>query len=343
MRYVLVFLSLMLALLAFAKSQWHYTGTIEKYAVQMDLKLDGTKIGGFYYYESSGQLLWLDGTLDSSGAAVMKEKTDVLTGDNARTGFGDGPVTGSFSGHFTADRKSFSGTWISADEKRLLSFKLTAVVKYVMTAHTVKVGAVKIPLTAIVPHFLAGGVFHQLEAHCEKEAKAFDHQCLEACPEWYPSKEEDDYMPIFGNDYIVEVIYYSPDLVSLKVHNYLQTGGNHPNGDETGLIYLLNNNAWRSLSWKSLLMSSDDHRKALTDYLLHDLERQGAMINNLVNKDPFIKKTSIFFTPGSVTFIYPREIIGSYADAEYYVNIPFKVISADLAQQGSLYPYIRLK
>ena len=51
-----------------------------------------------------------------------------------------------------------------------------------------------------------------------------------------PSQEtaNDELVGYCENDYTVTVIYYSPTLVSVLVHNDLQAGGAHPSQDEFG-------------------------------------------------------------------------------------------------------------
>ena len=90
-----------------------FTGKInERYPVQMQLKWDEKNVTGYMFYESTASYLMLEGTRDSKGHAIIKEKDK--QGDN----------TGLFEGELNEER--FSGTWSTPDKRKQMPFKLTA-------------------------------------------------------------------------------------------------------------------------------------------------------------------------------------------------------------------------
>ena len=336
MRYVLPVVLILLAMAARAISQWHYTGTIEQYPIQMDLTIDDAKVEGSYYYESKGQVLQLTGTLAKTGALSLDETPDGPggAGDDhvTRTGYGGGKTTGSFSGILSTDGRQFTGSWKSADGKQTLPVSLLAVANYVRTSSHPKVGHHDdFYLDTTIPHFLAGKPLAALEAMLSKEAKDNNDACRDLAKE----DDEDHY----GNSYDAEIIYYSPTLISVIAHDWMQAGGIHPNPGVAGTVYLLKNGKWREITWPRLLLPGKSHRTALGEYLRKDLRRQQAASP----PDDLLKDASIYFTPGSITVIYQRYIVDCYAMGEYYVNVPFSVLRKDLDPHGPLAPFIRLK
>lgn len=85
-----------------------YTGVVGKAAVTMVLELGDTSITGWYYYDSKGHALSLDGD-------CFKDEWTLRESD-------DLSPTGSFTG--IATDKGYSGTWRSPDGKRSLPFTL---------------------------------------------------------------------------------------------------------------------------------------------------------------------------------------------------------------------------
>ena len=96
-----------------------YIGAIgEKYKIYMDLKIANNQLSGYYYYESVGKPIGLEGVIDKNGHFTMTEFSEI---DDLKT------KTGIFQGTFDTSFNIIQGQWSTMDEKLKLPFKLSAV------------------------------------------------------------------------------------------------------------------------------------------------------------------------------------------------------------------------
>ena len=109
-------------LLAAAPAHLFYSGMVGKYPIQCTLDFKDTVVKGKYNYLAFGDSLVVDGKLNATGELTLFEYE--------AQNMGLYKITGIFSGRISDDRRSFTGTWSSANGKRHLPVSLTAVSEY---------------------------------------------------------------------------------------------------------------------------------------------------------------------------------------------------------------------
>jgi len=215
MRTILVaLLSVLAAGMALAiPSHLYYTGLINnKLAIQMDLEFAKSQVSGQYVYDSVGEEIDVKGTWTKAGVISLKEHVHMK--ESIRF---SGPITGSFTGKVSADRRQISGQWRSADGKRALPFTLHAVAEY--RTHTVSHRYLK--QTNQYPYFLnLGPGWKGVNQQSYSVMRAAEKNFLDnAGGETDPKAPDGD---LAQQEYTLHIKYYSLQLISLLAEDETQ-------------------------------------------------------------------------------------------------------------------------
>lgn len=128
------------------------------------------------------------------------------------------------------------------------------------------------------------------------------------------------------------------DLISLIGTAYYDFGGAHPNRDHVGLNYGLVNGKARRLAFADLLKDPKRAKEIADQAVMPKLIVLRAMwvtegsINELQPKqvDNFV------ITPAGITWLFAPYEMGSYAEGDYFVKVPWSELEADLRSSGPL-------
>jgi len=299
-------------------AQLYYTGTLGgKYPVQMDLTWRGKDIYGSYLYTSVGEKLHLAGRQREKDAAAFSET-------------GAGNITGTFTGRFSADRRQFAGTWTSANGKRQLTVALTAIA----AAHTVKRKLGKLTLVGSYPVFFnptsalktLSGLLRQ------RAATALQSYDLDEADTGEIAKHDPEAM-----SYDISIAYFRPNLVSLLISDYEDTGGAHPNTTYKSANYMLDADKPHLLALGQLFNARTPYKQALTELVVADLNKQIAQrdfkLDSPLTPD---KLTTYTLGPKAITFVFSPYEVACYAAGDFFVSIPYEKLKDYLKIDGPL-------
>lgn len=256
---------LVLALLPTFAARLYYTGAIGTLKVQVDLEFDRERDGtnrkgalnGHYAYDSIGNDLYLEGTL-KSGALVLQEFYYSSVGSTI--------TSGRFAGTLSADRRSFTGTWTSADNKRALPVKLQAVAEY--RTITAKKGIIR--QTGEYPVFFASGpawkaLGQQLYGRVKSEQQRFLRQMLDDLDG--VAVDEENFPGGLGQAYTINIAYYSSTIVSFQIDVEEDSGAMHPSFDYNGVNYRINGDTPQLIGLRDLFDPNTPYVDAISDLM----------------------------------------------------------------------------
>ncbi len=199
--WLLLFLSL--PALAALPTHLYYTGIMGgRYPVQMDLAWKGdNSLMGDYRYESTAEPIHLLGNTLAGGVVKIVEFYDLPAAQQVTEGQVD---SGAFSGHFSADRRTFTGVWTSKNGKRHLSVLLSAVAEY-QTIHQDDPD-----LTGSSPVFFSPSpALQQLSERLRQQIFSAYNQFRQQLPANRDAQE------LAKQDYRIVITYYRPDFGEL--------------------------------------------------------------------------------------------------------------------------------
>jgi ankyrin repeat protein len=289
-----------------------YAGTINnKYRIRMTLDIweDGV-ITGEYHYLKNSIVIPLEGTCDTARQVVLTEKAPRL--ENTPR---ENDITGSFRGLFTPDFSAVSGTWSNFGSTRSYPFKLSR------AAHApASEGGIEQPAATILALPVSVGDRRKLLQEIRANSSG--------------SEEEGDYSEI-------SVEYSSPHLLSMLINSHYQ-GGAHPNSSYGVRNYWLTNNHAVAIGLGDLFRATTPYRKLLSDLCLAELKRQNA--GNVADGSTTAlgdEMNEFVITPRGLIFYFARYVVGSYAEGEHIVRIPYKKIMHLARPDGPLAEFIR--
>lgn len=314
--------------MAFAATQrLFYTGTVGTAAVQMELSFTGDTVEGWYYYESVGERIALQGTRARTGAVTLDESLMDREGKTR--------VTGTFSGTIGGDLLHGEGTWRNPDQQRTLPFALTAVAAYrfVHSARTTKRGFAA-ELRGCYPVFLSpspafANLTRRQQAWVASAQQRFLTETMaEPFSRDYPSEQ----------DFTIEIYFYAPDLVSMLASECgMVNGMAHPYFNNWPDNYLVGNERPTELSLSQLLRPG--FQETLSTLFLAALNKEKAARGLLTDSPTQLAIADIpayVMTPTAMRFSY----IGVFVEGIYEVPLPYTQLAAIINPTGALVRFL---
>ena len=322
----LVLLLMLVAPLYAIPTHLYYTGAIGKLnVIQADLRWKGGYIGiiGQYTYDTFafdkvGQRIDLGGSTAMGGRVVLDEmgvKTE---------------STGIWTGIFSPNRLSFTGTWESPDGKLTLPLALAAVVEY----RTVKIEQGKYHLEGEYPSFLIPSpalrtLNRLLPQRVIEGQQRFRKQTASA---------EADSPRGIGQDYRISIGYFADDLVSLVIvvdDRSQYQGSPAPSTDVWGANYYIGEAKPRLLRLSDLFIRDKAFETTLLQQVTAGAEQQTPhLLRNLTMND----LTSWTLAARGITFLISGKWNRSFG--YYTVNIPYTALEKYLNPQGPLFDFL---
>ena len=324
----------------------YYIGTLDnRLPIQMELIFENGSVHGWYYYVKSGNALGLAGKIGQDQEISLDETDET------------GQKTGTFNGHFTLYRHTFTGTWLSPDHKRSFPFRLTKVAEYTSLSARIErfltFGILEASDTVTAypyyPFYLkmeypifvspTSGVqkintiisnhaqreFHTIESAISRNRTRQGEFWIDRSTEWY-------------DDYYYSIKYYSEDFVSLFVVRENYSGGAHIITDYQPAHYWIKDEEPDSVTLSDLFLPGSPYLEELSNYCINDLREQGAsnVVNGEVlnfNEDDL---SDFSVSPRGIEFCFERYSLGSYAEGEFFVTVPFKSLERIFNPEGPL-------
>lgn len=325
----LLYLCLVLLTLPVCAARYYYTGAIGVRAAQMDLTfakrgvelepdLKPGELYGNYQYDD-GALHWLHGTV-RDGRVVLQECRNLYE----RT-----PPLSTFTGRIAADRKTVTGAWRDADGRNTQAFTLTAVAEY----RTVQRPQRRlIELSGASPVFFAATPgLRALERRCREQ---LDTALTKFAAENRDAHDAGYTIPYY-RDYTLNLAYYSPRLVSLRIEDNTFTGGAHGYEDTDTANYLVMADGPHLLGLHDVFNRNTRYLDAALDLVRANLEGQALSSTDhgpgwIDNVSPEIM-TRYTISTTAITFIFPPYYVDGYAGGTYDATVPFGAFQGYLA------------
>ena len=166
----------------------------------------------------------------------------------------------------------------------------------------------------------------RLSSAARHSVSGFRKECEDMFREEKTGKPE---LP-YGRDWTVTVSLARPNLISVYFETYEMTGGAHPNHGFATYTFGLVGGVARQLTLKDLFVSgqADGARKVVSDLITPILkERQAGWVDNGDLKEIDAPRAENFVvTPSAITFLFEPYSVGSYAEGNYVVKLPFSTI-----------------
>lgn len=306
--------------LAFGPVGYHLTGRIDgKWAVQMELNVDGEKVSGHYWYETVGTPLELEGTF-VGGRLQLAERT------------ADGAATGSWSGAFNPLKSTWSGEWTSADGAKSSTFELARVAEIVTTEQT-RMGFIKVHAAYPVFAGVAGhGGLQDAQAAVDDEVWTAAASIWNDPADTFSEDEEfDPEAPWWTWEHfsVVTIRYYSSSLISMVNEVYQFTGGAHGMTFHTSMNLTVGKNGAVAFTIDEMFKKGTGWEKAISDYVIRDLKARGAdwVVNGEVREVPSEHMNRFTVSPAGIDLIFGPYEMGSYAQGTWMVLVPWSACS----------------
>lgn len=326
-QYTVWFLALMVVLTALAAgraqaahAELYYTGTLAAQPVQTDISFKNAAIHGTCAYDTDGRETKLKGTLARGGAAAVTE-TDAK-----------GAKTGALTGTFTADRRTFSGTWHSADGRKSAPFKLTAVAEYLTLLRQQKF----ITATGSYPSFFAAApAFATISSHMRNSIATAQQKFLQE------ARANQRVLPrgmTLSAEYHFAIKYYAHNLVSLLETHIEYPGGAHPNTTYISYNVQMVNGKPTPFTLSDLFQPGSPCVSALSDYILTNLRHRGAdwVTNGQLTSFKASDLSTFYLRPTSITFVFDPYAVGPYVQGAFFVLVPYTHVCANINPNGPL-------
>lgn len=312
----LVLLGATLCIPAFATPvRYYYIGAIQKTPVQIELNFEGKTITG-HYYNKSGELITLKGLRKPDNQVFIRE----ILKNNVSGG--------SFKGTVTPNLRSWSGYWISNDNKQKAPFKMDAVSRYLFEKRKQE----GIQITAAYPQFLGSspatlGLNKLVKTEFDKQILSLNKEAkMVDVPDYFKDHSWELY-------YNTDIAYAAEDLISLESSSYQFTGGAHGMTYYTAANYQLQSGKYTLIRLEDLFAPKSGYIAALSQLILDDLRNKGAMwvTTGKVTRLEAPDLDNFTITPRGLTFFFDPYEMGPYAQGGINATIPY----------SSLLPYLK--
>lgn len=158
--------------------------------------------------------------------------------------------------------------------------------------------------------------------HIADAVKAFNVE-YETFKKEFPESEQQWNASIEG-----EVLYHSPEIISIAMNSYLDTGGAHGNDNITFLNF---NSETGDLYTNEDIINANEKLEALIKtYFEKEIVDSGSTIEDYFFGEPFHLPANIGFSEDGVIFLYNVYEIASYAQGYTEFIIPFEDIKSYL-------------
>ena len=311
-------------------ARFYYTGILGARAVQLDLTFEkrgvdeeqdikkGEVYGHFQY--DDGELHRLYGTLHD-GRLILHEHPEYDK---------DTTALSTFSGRLSADRKSSTGSWQGAAATPPLSYTLTAVAEYRAVRYPRRR---QLDLTGVYPLFYQPTPgLRTLQQRCQQQLdralKKFARENRDGHSAGYPND--------FFEDYSLEIAYYSPQLLSVRVNDNTFTGGAHGYEDTHGVNYRITADGAQQFGLYDIFKHSTRYMDAVIDLVEAVLERQSNMpagkndYFRTYNLTPEIMNVHTVSKAG-ISFFFPPYVISGYSDGTFSATVSLAAFQDYLA------------
>jgi len=302
--------------LAFGPVGYHFTGSIGgKFAVQMELQIEGAKVSGRYWYETIGTPLELAGTF-ADGRVRLTERT------------ADGKTTGTWTGAFNPLKSTWSGKWTSADGTKSFTFELVAAAE-IVTTEEMRMGFIKVHVAH--PVFTGAGKnrgLQDVQAFVDREVWAA------AASIWSdpadPMSDDLEFEPDaswWSWEHFSEVTtrYYSSSLISMMNEVYHFTGGAHGMTFHTSMNLKVGKNGVTAFAIDQIFKKGTGWEKVVSDYVIRDLKARGAdwVVSGEVREVPAKNMNRFTVSPAGIDLFFGPYEMGSYAQGTWVVLVPW--------------------
>lgn len=325
-------------------------GTLgDKYDIQMKVTRNAGKLLGQYFYEqvreTTGyeQYLYLDGTIDNAGNAVLNER------DN------EGKQTGTFKGTIKANGTQngtilkYSGTWTSGDGTRSLPFTLSQqqfnlgtglklVTKDVtednkQSKYTIEV---HYPLLEGPSSPRIDPFNREVNATIQKEIDSFKQSVADYAKTTNPpatlpgSSLKIDYVVTLGQDGLLSVQYTESTYF---------TGAAHPNSVTFVTNYDLNKG--KMLALANLFKPGVDYLKPISDYSLNVLKQHVQIIEAEGAAPKAENYNSWNLDEKGLMITFDPYQVAAYAYGPQRIFIPYSQLKSIIDTNGPLAPLVK--
>ncbi len=324
-RYICLLVGVLLASVAWGAQpgfeQSFYRGTVgTDHGVIAQIAASEGKITGGYSYESKGNPIDLEGTVDESGAFHIKETVNEKE-------------TGRFEGTFKDKRKRMEGQWSTPDGKRTMPFTLTRFAIEHSTTKNEQIQGQPLESSQAIPAFedpSEAKLNEAITAHLDKTYKSF---VADLTKNMDPKFKADN-----SYDVDTDVATYIPGkFVSLVFTISEYTGGAHPMTQFDILNLRLSGGEPRPVALADLFSSEDAAIKAISDYCMGDLKKQkaGFVLDKMVVS--LDKKMLRHFSVSQrgIAFLFEPYAVAPYAEGTFEVTVPFSALKS-LLKPGAL-------
>lgn len=300
----------------FGPAGYHFTGKIDgKWAVQVELNIEGEEVSGRYWYERVGTPLVLDGTF-VNGRIQLAERTC------------EGAAAGSWSGAFHPLKSTWSGQWTSADGARSFTFELARVAEIIATEQT-RMGFIKIHVAQPV---FAGVAKHR--GLQDVQVAVDDEIWAAAASIWEDPadvlSEDVEFDPeapwwLWEHFSAVTIRYYSASLISMVNEVYQYTGGAHGMTVHTSMNWAVGKNGATAFTIDQMFKGGTGWEKTISDYVIQDLEARGAdwVVSGEVRDVSADHMNRFTVSPAGIDLIFGPYEMGCYAQGTWAVLVPW--------------------
>ena len=302
----------------FFSDRGYFVGHIGDAPIQMDLRIDGARVSGWYFYDRVGRYIDLDGTLEF-GTLTIEESVE-------------GRVTGVFEGEVPWSPQGnvvLEGTWRSPSDSTL-PFRLTRVADFASLA--LEQGPIEAHRS--LPFFLAGelqalnGVLHE--------------RALPDLIEFFEAGRNlqinDEFYFGWSLDESTTIRYLDETLVSAMSNIYIYTGGAHGNTFYRSFNLWRVDGPFREVTLADLFEPSSDYLQRLSGMILEQLREFGASdaVDGRVTMFEEADLSVFEISPEGLTFAFAPYQVASYVEGSFFVTLAYDTIADMVALEGPL-------
>lgn len=296
-----------------------YTGAINnKFKINIVLEIwqDGV-VNGHYYYTKNGIVIPLDGRFEKDMNLLMTERAPRVEKKARKE-----DITGTFKGVFSNNYDELNGSWSNYDGKKTYPFKATRIIDRYSKIQTDKAYKT-IPYENIIAWQIPLEEKRLLLARIENVISSED-------AEFNNELEEDE-------SYTSERVKYSSrNLLSVLKKLYYR-GATHSNTSYSVLNYWIHDNHASEIKLTDLFLDNSNYKQLLSQLCFKELKRQGASGVSETDLTELYKEMNEFVTtPIGLAFYFSPYSVGSYAEGEFVVEIPYQQILPIVKKDGPL-------
>lgn len=345
-----------------AKFNEKLVGSIdEKLPIHMELERKGDELTGGYFYERPGafnaamRTLGLKGRIDGDGNVVLSESSENFeTGKERKTGEFRGRLDGVSAGGEVSLR--FSGVWVGGKDKKEAPFSLRQLrfdlggLKLETKKQESKNKNLRYEIETSAPQLIGsdsarGDLFNKaasdfvaarvgefkkfMDEMAREDAASAREGAKSAAPRPAPDT------PPNSMDVSYEVTAANKDFISILFSFFEYAGGAHPNSSTASFNYDLRRNAPVKLA--DLFTSDSNYLKVISDYSIRELKKLKMPSGPEEGAGPKLENFHSWnVTPAGLKITFDRYQVGSYAEGEYVVVIPYSVLKPIIKPDGPL-------